>query len=742
MTTKDDPPPPDTSAAVPAPEISKSDARALEHEAARERASELEAEVTALRAALGEEKDNVADMTAEIEELKGALLESNQAEAAAHAAADQAKQLVARHERENAERSAHVDTLEQQLRSAQDDLRLQIEAVGKLERDAEAQGARKEELVALKRAAKKLGRQVTLLSGASSQRQNALENELHALRKKCQTQRLELDEFTAQLRTEFAIDKAQGEARIVQLRRRYVRLRTLQFEDKQQMLRESQEVVRAMQSQFDEFRRLAEQLFRVEARQLEDKLHTQVRAYEEELRYVTLSKDRDFDDMVKAKDAKIMSLIEGTDFNAILVKHAMEMQQLRQHHRESVQMLRREWGVSQRRVAEGFENQIANRDAEIEALRHRIETAEERHRHLQETARAQSEDLAERQLRRDEEFGRKQREVDALTRQVRMLTQDKLNLRHVVLKMRLDANGGYNESLVSLVSRLKKEMDALHTSYSQLQEDYTTVCKERDATRSRMQRAERTVLALRRDMEDQRVELASTAETLKRSIRRRSNELNSESTTRGPRGGGGGYYPAHLLHVQQGNKRGTATTPKRYRRRRRLRETLPMTKGLRKQQQRRLQPGQHNENEIGSAGFYREAEEDSLSLQANARLLPVPMFPAEEEEEWGGVESAGQSGNMSTIVVGGESILRGDESVVGDVSVGGSSIGNSEKSRAELVEEGEEVDADLDTSQVAPAVTSALMPSLIMSPKSPPGSPNDQSCSIPEAVASWDDSSK
>ena len=145
--------------------------------------------------------------------------------------------------------------MELQLKHAQDELRAKVEAVSALEDDAAARGARKEELVALKRAAKKLGRQVTLLSGATSKRQNALENELHALRKKCQTQRLELDEFTAQLRTEFAIDKAQSEARVARLRRRYGRLRTLQFEDKQQMLRESQEVVRAMQSQFDEFRR-------------------------------------------------------------------------------------------------------------------------------------------------------------------------------------------------------------------------------------------------------------------------------------------------------------------------------------------------------------------------------------------------------------------------------------------------------------------------------------------------------
>ena len=241
--------------------VSKSEELASQREADREERSALESRVMELEASLGSAEDEIADLQSELEELKAALHESHQSLEAAHSAADQAKQLAARHQAENEEKVTTLGSLEEQLKSTQNELKMKIDKVSELEHDIAAHGARKEELATLKRIAKKLGRQVTLLSGASSKRQTALENELFALRKKCQTQGLELDEFAAQLRTEWAVDKAQNEARMTRLRRRYERLRTLQYEDKQQMLRESQEVVRAMQSQFDEFRRLAEHLF-------------------------------------------------------------------------------------------------------------------------------------------------------------------------------------------------------------------------------------------------------------------------------------------------------------------------------------------------------------------------------------------------------------------------------------------------------------------------------------------------
>lgn len=93
----------------------------------------------------------------------------------------------------------------------------------------------------------------------------------------------------------------------------------MQFEDKRQLLREHQEVVHALQTQFEEYRSTAEFLFSTEAAKLEDKLNTQMVKYEAEIKYIIRAKDQHYDSMVTAKDAKILSLIEGTDLQGFLL---------------------------------------------------------------------------------------------------------------------------------------------------------------------------------------------------------------------------------------------------------------------------------------------------------------------------------------------------------------------------------------------------------------------------------------
>ena len=50
------------------------------------------------------------------------------------------------------------------------------------------------------------------------------------------------------------------------------RFKAAQFEDNKQLLREQQAIVHALQMQFEEYRRSAEQIFRIESGKLEDKL--------------------------------------------------------------------------------------------------------------------------------------------------------------------------------------------------------------------------------------------------------------------------------------------------------------------------------------------------------------------------------------------------------------------------------------------------------------------------------------
>ena len=153
----------------------------------------------------------------------------------------------------------------------------------------------------------------------------------------------------------------------------------------------------------------------------------------------------------------------------------LQRQQQRQRHVEAVAVLRREWKVIAKKDKEAMQSIISDRDADIEALKHRIETAEERHRHLHESIDSQRVAMNKREERRNAIMTDKSNEISYLAKKNRSLEQIKLNLRHQVLKLRLDATGGYNESLISLINRLKKEIDKLHIDHESLQRQYSAI---------------------------------------------------------------------------------------------------------------------------------------------------------------------------------------------------------------------------------------------------------------------------
>ena len=124
--------------------------------------------------------------------------------------------------------------------------------------------------------------------------------------------KLEYEQFCEISKSEWEAEKMQNSEDYKKLEQDFENFKLMQFEDKQQLLREQREVVRALQTQFEEYRSTAEFLFKTEAGKLEDKLNSQMRKYENEIRYIIKAKDKHFDEMMTAKDAKIMNLIEGT----------------------------------------------------------------------------------------------------------------------------------------------------------------------------------------------------------------------------------------------------------------------------------------------------------------------------------------------------------------------------------------------------------------------------------------------
>ena len=168
-----------------------------------------------------------------------------------------------------------------------------------------------------------------LMAEDANKKQNELQNLLQGDHALLEELKLEYEEHSEMMRLEWEMDKKYQGDQYKKLKGEFENFKLMQFEDKQQMLREQEEVVKALQTQFDEYRATAEYLFATEAAKLEDKLNTQMLKYEQEMRYIVRVKDQHYDEMMTAKDAKIMNLIEGTDFQALLIKHEMEMEQLR-----------------------------------------------------------------------------------------------------------------------------------------------------------------------------------------------------------------------------------------------------------------------------------------------------------------------------------------------------------------------------------------------------------------------------
>ena len=113
------------------------------------------------------------------------------------------------------------------------------------------------------------------------------------------------------------------QAEFQSLKNEYDNHKSTSFEEKKHLMMESQSILAAMQTQFEEYRATTELLFNIEIVKLEDEIASQASRYEQEIMYVIQAKDKFYSDMMIAKDAKIMSLIDGSDLQNIMQKHEL-----------------------------------------------------------------------------------------------------------------------------------------------------------------------------------------------------------------------------------------------------------------------------------------------------------------------------------------------------------------------------------------------------------------------------------
>ena len=105
----------------------------------------------------------------------------------------------------------------------------------------------------------------------ANKKQNELQNLLQGDHALLEELKLEYEEHSEMMRLEWEMDKKYQGDQYKKLKGEFENFKLMQFEDKQQMLREQEEVVKALQTQFDEYRATAEYLFATEAAKLEDK---------------------------------------------------------------------------------------------------------------------------------------------------------------------------------------------------------------------------------------------------------------------------------------------------------------------------------------------------------------------------------------------------------------------------------------------------------------------------------------
>lgn len=365
-----------------------------------------------------------------------------------------------------------TQTAEAELRES---LATKEDILGSLQSEAKIIGKQRSDMNAIKRETNRNRRQVLLLAENSNRLQSDTHNSLLRHKKLLEELKLEYGEHAETVRAEWNLDRKAKMEDYHRLKAQLDELKLIQFEDKQQLLREQREVVKALQTQFEEYRQTAEFLFETEATKMQDKLRMQAEKYEQEITFIVKAKDQHFDQMMTAKDAKIMNLIEGSDLQNILIQHEQETEKLRRSHVDDLEATRLRTEAEQRDVIAGLHRELQDKDMLREKLRDAMGRLEEQ--------LVQARAMGDRRFAQMEE--KEQRHADELQRSMGLLqealaakeklNQEKQDLRHRIVRMQFMAKGDADETLPNLVKRLSLETSSLKAKYGKIVGRYEAV---------------------------------------------------------------------------------------------------------------------------------------------------------------------------------------------------------------------------------------------------------------------------
>ena len=326
------------------------------------------------------------------------------------------------------------------------------------------------------------------------------------------------------------------------------------YESSQEIHREQIEIIENLQANYLEYRLMVENLFYAEARALEEKLTAQQHKYETEIKYILRMKDHQFHTMITSKDAKIMMLIEGTDFSRILMKHQMELEGLKKSHEREIDSVRESASLENKKMVIDLKRDLIARQTEIDKYHTQILTWEKK---LEQTLG---------QLTRTERYVgshcsliagslifpslslfahplsslppslaallKKQKKLHAMKEessekhakevqlqlnkaytQIESLIQVKENLRHRILRLRLQIEGTADDSVPSIIKRLTKETKRLATDLSMVSFNYKTRSDAHDQAEKRNARLDKQVGELERELAHRTKEYKALVQT-------------------------------------------------------------------------------------------------------------------------------------------------------------------------------------------------------------------------------------
>ncbi|GBG28806.1 Hypothetical Protein FCC1311_050272 [Hondaea fermentalgiana] len=350
--------------------------------------------------------------------------------------------------------------------------------LGSLQSEAQMIGKQKSDMNAARRERNRNTRQVLLLAENSNRMQGEMHASLLAHQRLLEELKTEYEEHAELVRAEWNLDRKSKIEDYDRLSEQLENLKIIQLEDKEQLLQEQGEVVRALQTQFEEYRQTAEYLFTTEAAKLEDKVRIQAAKYEEEIKYMVKAKDQHFDTMMSAKDAKILNLIEGTDLQSILIKHEQEIEQLRRSHADDLAAMRQRTEAEQRDTIAALRKQIDASAVVHAKLEGRLAKADERVREALDLNRKRLEQQAQREEKHMEDLQAIQNLLEEAHRAKEKLNQDKQDLRHRIVRLKIKVKGDGDETLPNLVKRLSLETSSLKAKYNKMLGHHELVVKK------------------------------------------------------------------------------------------------------------------------------------------------------------------------------------------------------------------------------------------------------------------------